>query len=178
MPGSKGTFSQKRFTPISERRNERAALRRDLPSPPCSTLVGKTLAQSNIPLTPSSCPLLLLCPYPVQLVPGCGCLHGSRHSDNLLAVERQGSSGNQRGCAAQLPGTRAQPGWGVQKLSRVEICYSPCVMGHTVPAALDTQALAWVLQYVTEVPARTLVLEIGPRAYCGTHWHLESLILG
>lgn len=69
-------------------------------------------------------------------------------------------------------------GGGVQKLSRVDICYSPCVMGHTVPAALDTQALAWVLQYVTEVPARTLVLVIGPRAYCGTHWHLESLILG
>lgn len=94
MPGSKGTFSQKRFTPISEKGNEGPVLRRDLPSLPRSTLVGKTLAQLSIPLTPSFYPLLLLCPYPVQLVPGCGCLHGSRHSDNLLAVERQGSSGN------------------------------------------------------------------------------------
>ena len=44
------------------------------------------------------------------LLPGCGRLHGPGYPDHLIPVERQGSRGNQLGCAAQLPGTQAPTG--------------------------------------------------------------------
>lgn len=44
------------------------------------------------------------------LLSGRGRLHGPGYPDHLIPVERQGSRGNQLGCAAQLPGTQAPTG--------------------------------------------------------------------
>lgn len=53
-----------------------------------------------------------------------------------------------------------------------------CVMGHAVSATLDTQALVLraTVCYLSSCQKPCSVT--GPRAYCETHWHLDSLMLG